>query len=204
MARWQVTRRSWWLRRLTLSCAAAVLAIFGGPAPATAVPIITLPVSVDVTYSVPSIVSGPLSFGLGALPATVLGSIVLEGIGTSPSVYDVDLTHVSSFSLPFGDSLMTEANLTTFTAQVTVAIFAAPDITLLTFDAGPRGSSTANGIVQHNSSFSLTLTGTDIASGQPFEYFYAASSQRIVPEPGAAALFGLGLTAMAVGRRKRT
>ncbi len=50
---------------------------------------------------------------------TVVGSMVLEGIATSPSVFDVDLADVSSFSLPFGDSLMTEADLTAFAAQVT-------------------------------------------------------------------------------------
>ena len=74
-------------------------------------------------------------------------------------------------------------------------------IALQIMHAGPRGSATANLIIIHNSSFSLTIEGTDIASGQPFEYLYAASSQTITPEPGTAALFGIGLALLAACRR---
>ena len=55
--------------------------------------------------------------------------------------------------------------------------------------------------------FPLSITGTDIASGQAFEYGYTTSTQtvsEVVPIPAAAWLFGSGLIGLVgLARRKK-
>ena len=125
---------------------------------------------VKVVYSTESIVTGPLSFGLSTLPASFTATIVLPGFGANENVV-AGLADVGAFSLGFGDGLWTD--LTSFslvtdgTGEVTTLSYETSGITTPTVVAG--------GVL--NGSFSATISGTDISSGQDFEYFYADSAQ---------------------------
>ncbi|MDH3948456.1 MAG: VPLPA-CTERM sorting domain-containing protein [Gammaproteobacteria bacterium] len=78
------------------------------------------------------------------------------------------------------------------------------DVSSLTYNFLPTTSLTAEGPIVLN--FPLSITGTDIASGQSFEYGYTTSTQTVsavVPIPAATWLFGSGLLGLiGVARRK--
>ena len=74
--------RSRWLRGVTLCCVAALGFGLGAAREAGA----ALIDEVNVTYSSPSVVSGPLSLGLSSLPSTIIGRFRLEGIATTPGI----------------------------------------------------------------------------------------------------------------------
>ena len=149
-----------------------VLLLGGYPSPALVV---------RVVYQTESIVDGPLSFGLPVLPESLTATIVLSDIDAAENV-TAGLGDVASFSLGFGDGQWTE--LTSFSmvtdgsGEVTTLSFSTTQIDTL---------SVLDGIVL-NSSFSATISGTDIASGQDFEYNYADSEQTLVVLPGGPAI----------------
>jgi hypothetical protein len=74
----------------------------------------------------------------------------------------------------------------------------------LTYGFSPITTEFANNIIITN--FPLTITGTDIGSGQSFEYRYTDSTQTltVVPVPGALILgsIGLGLAGCKLRRRR--
>jgi MYXO-CTERM domain-containing protein len=76
-------------------------------------------------------------------------------------------------------------------------------VTALSYQYAAKDTPTSNGKITLN--FPLTISGTDIASGQAYEYRYDASSQMVtlVPEPTGAALSLAAALALAFGRRQR-
>ena len=136
---------------------------------------------VRVVYQTESIVNGPLSFGLPVLPESLTATIVLSNIDATENI-TAGLGDVASFSIGFGDGQWTD--LTSFSlvtngvGEVTTLSYATTEIdTPSVFDGGIL-----------NSSFSATIAGTDIASGQDFEYNYASSEQTLVLEPATSAI----------------
>jgi hypothetical protein len=128
----------------------------------------------DVTYTNGSIVSGPLSFGLNALPDSVNATFILGPghPGTEPGeegyLYfdDEDLL---AAGVTFGDATWTENDIVGFDMMYDGSV------NNLTYLFSPITTQVVDGGVILN--FPLTITGTDIASGQSFEYTYGDSTQ---------------------------
>ena len=150
-----------------------------------------------VTYSDGSIDSGPLSFGLAALPTTVDATFTLgDGTpGIEPGELNWGLGDVQSASISFGDGTWTQ--LTSFSLQTINGIFNA-----LVYEFA--SITTASAVSRPILNFPLSITGTDTNSGEDFEYGYTSSTQTLttVPEPGTLGLLGAGLLGLYM-RRKR-
>lgn len=183
--------------------AAIFAAVLFAP-PASAAPIASAPLMLDVTYTNGSIVSGPLSFGLSVLPTEVNATFILNNnsaicLGAFPcppypnSVWG--LADVLSASVTFGN--------TTWTALGNFGFGIDDGEFSLDYAFSPITTSTSSGIIILN--FPLTITGTDIASGETFAYLYTDSTQALtfVPEPAALGLFGFGLAGLGIAARRR-
>ncbi len=131
---------------------------------------------VRVVYSTESIVMGPLSFGLPVLPESLAATIVLSDIDAAENV-TAGLGDVASFSLGFGDGQWTE--LTSFSLVTDDS----GEVTTLSLSTTEIDTPSVFGGGVLNSSFSATISGTEIASGQDFEYNYADSEQTLVVVP---------------------
>jgi hypothetical protein len=152
----------------------------------------------DVTYTEGSIKSGPLSFGLSTLPTSVFATFRLgpgqgdiEGDGLS-----FDDSDVVSASITFGDTTWSRNDLDNFsmTSFATGVDFLNYQFSL---------NSNPGQIVLN---FPLTITGTDEATGQSFEYEYAESTPTLtaLPIPPAVWLFGSGLLGLVgIARREK-
>ena len=108
---------------------------------------------------------------------------------------------VVSTNLTFGDTTWTESDLDNFSMSLVVG----SGVSSLTYNYFAAASPTTQGPVVLN--FPLSITGTDIASGQSFEYGYTESTQTVsaavVPIPAAAWLFGSGLLGLIGIARKK-
>ena len=139
------------------------------------------------TYTNPVIVEGPLSFGLSSLPTEVnscfqfAAPMPVSGVYISPSI--------TSASLAFGNAVLTVADLYTGDDDVypiyAFRLDSAGDIDRLQYGFLFSNNVVTEGIVL-NSSFEMNITGTDIASGQPFHYRYTTSSQTLSVLPVAS------------------
>ncbi len=164
-----------------------------------------LPASLlHVTYDSPVINSGPLSFGLSALPAEVNSTFSLGlGFPTGGGATGYGLGDVLSANLIFGD-VIGPNNLMAFDMEV----LANGSIETLSYTFSPFNTpSVSGGIIVMNSP--LFISGTDIASGEVFSYTYANSTETFmsVPEPttlglclGGSVLLGI---AGIVSRRRK-
>lgn len=182
--------------RLAIFMAIMLAAVGTKSAGATAV------YKLDVTYTNGSITSGPLSFGLSELPASVSATFMLGAGSVGVNAIHFTEADVVSASISFGDATWTENDLDDFAMSLPVSW----DVSSLTYNSFPTTSQTTDGIIILN--FPLSITGTDIASGQSFDYGYTASTQTVsaavVPIPAAAWLFGSGLLGMiGIARRKK-
>lgn len=156
----------------------------------------------DVNYSSGGITSGPLSFGLSGLPSSVSATFMLGPgtIGLNSIIFSK--SDVVSADVAFGDVTWTEDLLDTFSMSLSSGTVNVLDYAFL-----PTTSLTAAGSIVLN--FPLSITGTDIASGESFEYGYSESTQTVsaavVPIPAAMWLFGSGLLMLVgIARRKKT
>jgi len=172
-------------------------AMMARPASASAV------YQLDVNYTQGSITSGPLSFGLSELPTSVSATFMLGAgtVGLNSVIFSK--SDVVSADVAFGDATWTESLLDTFS----MSLFLGATVNSLNYAFLPTTSVTAEGPVVLN--FPLSITGTDIASGQSFEYGYTESTQTVsaavVPIPAAVWLFGSGLLGLVgMARRKKT
>ena len=150
---------------------------------------------VRVVYGAETIVQGPLSFGLSTPPESFNATILLSGFSVKENVV-AGLGDVAVFSLHFGDGLWTD--LTSFS----LVTDAAGEVTTLSYATTAIDTPAVVAGVILNSSFSATIEGTHIASGQDFEYDYADSAQTllVVPAPAVPGLpaGGLGVLALLV------
>ncbi len=157
----------------------------------------------DVNYTQGSITSGPLSFGLDGLPTSVSATFMLGPgtIGRNSIIFNA--TDVVSANVAFGDAAWTENLLDTFSMTMS---FVGSSVTSLNYAFLPTNSPTAAGGIVMN--FPLRVIGTDITSGQAFEYGYTESTQTVsaavVPIPAAVWLFGSGLLGLVgIARHKK-
>jgi len=157
----------------------------------------------NVTYTDGAIVSEPLSFGLAALPDSVDASFLLtQGqVGSEPPITEFFASDVISADISFGDGTWTVNQLSNFFMQTINGV-----VTELVYDFNPITTLTVvDGPILN---FPLTITGTDIATDETFEYFYASSTQSLtpvsaIPEPTTLTLWSLGAVALVGLSRRR-
>ena len=131
---------------------------------------------------------------------TVFGTteFVIEG---DPNATNFDLSNIVSASLAFGDGQWTD--LESFSLERNPLT---GEVTGLTYGFGAIDTQTV--LMGISLNFPLTITGTDIATGQEFEYRYATSAPTLtaVPEPSSFVLLAFGGLAIGGGicfRRSR-
>ncbi len=137
-----------------------------------------------------SSILGPLSFGLFELPEEPHPTFSLrEGTPRGGGATGYGLSDVISANLIFGD-IIAPNNLTAFSMEVA----ADGTVESLTYQFSPIDTPTAQGSIVLN--FPLTITGTDIASGEAFSYTYANSTATITPvlQPASLTISVVGLT----------
>lgn len=146
---------------------------------------------VDVSYVDPVINSGPLSFGLSALPANPTVAIeVGAGTPAGGGSTSYDLGDVLSANFIFGD-VIGPNSVTAFSMQV----LANGAIDSLSFTFSPFDTpSVTDGIIIMNSP--LSVTGTDVASGNAFSYTYADSVE-VFTSSSAPSVPGLSMLGLA-------
>lgn len=132
------------------------------------------------TYTNPEVVSGPLSFGLSALPSEV--NACFQFTAPEPVSGVIVAPTISSASLSFGNADLTVTDLYTGDDDVyPIYMFRldpAGDIDLLQYGFLFTNNVVAEGIVL-NSSFEMNIMGTDIATGLDFHYRYTTSTQTL-------------------------
>jgi hypothetical protein len=151
--------------------------------------------------------TGPLSFGLAAMPAEFSATFLIEAPlppppspgGPIPIPYpnfSSDASSVLSASVIFGDATWT--TLASFDFEIDDGEL------YLDYAFQPLISTqtTLGGIVLNGP---LVITGTDIASGETFTYGYGTRTLSLVQvtEPGTLALLVLALAGMGISRRKK-
>lgn len=155
----------------------------------------------DVSYTNGTIASGPLSFGLSELPASVTAQFILDAGTVGLNAVHFYASDVISANVTFGDATWTEGLLDNFSMSLSSGVSS------LSYAFLPTISATVEGPIVLN--FPLSITGTDISSGEAINYGYTESTQTItaisaVPVPAAAWLFGSGLMGLVgVARRKK-
>ena len=119
---------------------------------------------------------GPLSFGLSELPPQVNGTFILSGgFPTGGGATGYGLDEVISANLVFGD-IIAPNNLMAFDLEIDAdGAIEAFSYTFAPFDT----PTVSQGVIEMNGIF--VVTGTDIASGQPFSYSYANSTATANP-----------------------
>lgn len=136
-----------------------------------------------VTYTTGVVKSGPLSFGLTELPSEVTATFILgSGSPYYPEpedppgdvYFDEADALLGKSSISFGDS----------TWSVVENLFIVyrtsnDEVTELGYNFYAIDTPTAQGPIVLN--FPLSITGTDKASGLPFEYEYTTSTQTLTP-----------------------
>ena len=141
--------------------------------------------SLNVTYTAGTIISGPLSFGLTTLPTSVTATFIL-GPGQEVTPEPGDLVAVQGIffdeadaifgnRITFGDATWSERSLDQFSMFYT----SNSEVTSLGYKFLPITTQATEGSIILN--FPLTITGIDIASGEPFEYRYTESIQTLQP-----------------------
>ncbi|MEE8147024.1 MAG: hypothetical protein V3T24_05425 [Longimicrobiales bacterium] len=135
-----------------------------------------IPVQLDVSYSVCEVLSGPLSLGLTELPATIDASFQFSLDRLPPPLGEQE-PQVTSASLSVGDAAWDENDLQNFQ----LIFGAAGALTGLTYDMLGIDTGTTLGALTANNNFALTVEGTDIASGNSFEYFCPESTDTLTP-----------------------
>ena len=149
-------------------------------------------VRVDVTYTNPEIVSGPLSFGLrdSGLPSEVNAHFQFDSSELPVSGGETTFPSITSASLTLGDTVLTIAELfiteddVSVLPNFTIGLDTSNEINVLQYAFAPVFHNTlteAGGIVL-NSSFELNITGTDATDGD-FHYRYTTSTQTITQVP---------------------
>lgn len=134
-------------------------------------------VMVSVFNSDPMLDFGPLSFGLSELPAEVHGAFYLgTGCPIGGGAVGYGLDDVIGMNFHFGD--FTGMNLSDF------VMFQDPEEKLagLTYAFASFNTPTvSNGVIEMNGVIGMNflVTGTDIASGQPFSYTYLTTNASI-------------------------
>ena len=118
-----------------------------------------------VIYSGPEVIFGPISGGLKQLPDQVCLIVVYTGTA-DPGVVGPD--DIGFASMEFGDGAWTQ--LSSF-AMTIGPLF---EVTALTYQFSPIDTATTFDLEAFN--FPLTIVGTDVASGNDFEYVYSNSS----------------------------
>jgi hypothetical protein len=156
---------------------------------------------VDVTYTQGSVTSGPLSFGLSELPDSVSATFILGAGYVDPNYVTIfGSSDVISADVTFGDATWDVSLLDSFSMSLSSG-----NVGGLNYEFLPITTQYSDGGIVLN--FPLSITGTDIASGQSFEYGYTESTQEVsaaaVPVPAAAWLFGSALGLLGWMRRKQ-
>jgi len=155
---------------------------------ATVLPAVNPEIQLDVNYTSGSIISGPMSFGLTTLPSNVNATFLLGSGNVGVSGITYGISDVFSGQVSFGDahwSLLDSFSMLVSNGNVTSLSYS--------FLPGTSDSITAPGPIILN--FPLTITGTDFASGDAFEYRFTSSTQSIstIPEPGTILLLATGI-----------
>ena len=135
------------------------------------------PIRIDVTYSGCSIVEGPLSLGLSALPDEIHATFVILAPTWPPPIDTPFDPVVLSASLILGDLHMNEDDLAFFTIAFSIPEEQPLQISELTYLGAVDETDTAKGLEVPNSSFEINITGTDTASDEFFHYRCTTSSQ---------------------------
>jgi hypothetical protein len=149
----------------------------------------------DVEYTSPQLI-GILLPAFQELPSSVHGRFVLEG---DPQATTFGLDNVVSASLPFADGVWTDLENFSLERDPITGV-----ITSLGY--GFRPITTASFVDGITFNFPLTISGTDTATGDSFEYQYTESVQSLtaVPEPSSLALAVCGAMGLLwLGRRRR-
>jgi len=132
---------------------------------------------VDMSFDSPVIDSGPVSFGLAALPANPEVTIALsEGFPTGGGATGWGLADVVSANLIFGDGVFT--TLSAFDMEIDSG--GGLEALSYTFTPITTPSVSDGGIIMNSPLF---ISGTDIASGQAFSYTYGNSTETVTMIP---------------------
>jgi hypothetical protein len=154
---------------------------------------ITMPAEADpmyqlnVTYTSGSIISGPLSFGLSALPTSVRATFILgpgrvvypEPEDPSPPVINFYEADALFGRLSFGDATWTKNDTRNNLEEFSMSYDGS--VNFLTYKYSPITTQVVDGGIALN--FPLTITGTDKASGETFEYQYTESTHTLTELP---------------------
>jgi hypothetical protein len=179
-------------------CSLAWLMVVGLAAPGALARPAEASAILDVTYTGGTIDFGPLSFGLAELPDSVAATFHLgPGVeGSEPPIREYGLADVLSASLAFGDGTWgaippSSFFMRTINGVPTELVYGFNPITTATVSDGPILN------------FPLTISGTDIASGEAFQYTYATSTQTLSAVPEPATFFLVLVGAAGLGRMAR-
>ena len=138
---------------------------------------------VNVVYVNPAPPAGPLSLGLEEFPEEIPARFLINGT-PSPGLNTFTRNDVLFAELRIGDGTWTTRDLQSFTIE----IFAdddgeeepCPNVTNLTYEFGSITTASAVMDPVLNNSFQLHVSGTDLASGQDFEYLHQGSAQEVI------------------------